>query len=276
MSNLGGEIIVGDWYSVSCEDCGAEIRVCEDWSHVPRFCRACKEEWAAGWREKTCAVCGELLRYRADWDREPLAHKACWSAIAPKDMLCSECGGSFRVGTRFQLQCRENGLGLPTRCFECRHDELLIKGAVGALRDHVAFPLEATIEQRGVLFTDKVAVVRNRRTGEVVAEVTMKERGILSVERIAVTADKRGGASSEIAQTRDGSRGIFFPERTADTYRTGSDERTHRTREVDRGIIFRERLARTERESGGSRAVETRERTKGMFFPRRSIVSDRA
>ena len=266
---------MANWYSISCAECGAEVRACEDWSHTPRFCRSCKEEWAAGWREKSCLVCCGTLRYRIDWEREPIAHKECWPEIVPKNITCSECGNSFRVGTKFQLRCRENGSSLPTRCFECKHDALLIKGAVGALRDQVNFPLETTIEQRGIVFTDKVAVVRNRRTGAVVAEVSMKEKGICSVERIAVTVDKRDGKAREIAQTRDGSREIIFPERTADTYSSDTRGRTHRTRVAERGIYFPKRFAETERESGHSQPVATRDRITRIIFPKRSLVSER-
>lgn len=266
---------MANWYSIACEECGAEVRVSEEWSHTPRFCRACKEQWAANWREKSCIVCSSALRYRIDWQREPIAHKECWPEIAPEDITCSECGSPFRVGTKFQLRCRENGWSLPTRCFECKHDALLIKGAIGALRDQVHFPLETTIEQRGILFTDKVAVVRNLRTGDVVAEVTMKEKGIFSVERIAVTVDKRDGESREIARTRDGSRGIFNPERTADTYSSEMRERTHRTRMAERGVFSPKRFAETQRESGDSQPIMTRGRVKGIFLPKRSLVSER-
>ena len=60
-----------------------------------------------------------------------------------------------------------------------------VKGAIGALRDQFPFALETKIEQRGIIFTDKIAVVRNKRTGEVVAEVRMSE-GSIFLDRIAV------------------------------------------------------------------------------------------
>ena len=80
-----------------------------------------------------------------------------------------------------QLKCRENGWNLPTKCQEYKHDALLIKGAIVALRDQLPFALENTIEQRGIIFTDKVAVVRSKKTGEVVAEVKVNDEGVSSL-----------------------------------------------------------------------------------------------
>jgi hypothetical protein len=155
---------------------------------------------------------------------------------------------------------------LPTRCQECKHDALLIKGAIGALRDEFRFALEATIEQRGLIFTDKVAVVRSKKTGEVVAEVKMTEKGVFSTTRIAVA--RRTDTGEIVGETRDGSRGVFFPKRTADTYRDRA--RTHRTEAVDRGAIFPRTSIETKREDG-SRVARTVNKAKGFFFPKRTI-----
>jgi hypothetical protein len=168
--------------------------------------------------------------------------------------------------TGFQLKCKEQGWELPTRCQECKHDALLLKGAIGALRDEFKFALEATIEQRGIIFTDNVAVVRSKKTGEIIAEVRMTEKGIISTTRVAVATRKDDGAV--ISETHNGSRGIFSPKRTADTYREG--DRTHRTEAVQRGILIPRTSIETTR-SDGSMAAKVVERKKGMFFPKRTI-----
>jgi hypothetical protein len=121
------------------------------------------------------------------------------------------------------LKCRERGWDLPNRCQECKHDALLIKGAVGALREQFPFALETTIEQRGIIFTDKVAVVRSKKTGEVVAEVKMNEEGFFSVKRVAVAYDPK--TKEKFSKTRDGSQGFIFQKRTADTYDAETNKR---------------------------------------------------
>ena len=82
---------------------------------------------------------------------------------------------------------------MPTRCHQCKHDALLIKGAIGALRDKFPFALETTIEKRGLLFTDKVAIVRSKKTGEVVAEVKMDTEGFIFTDRVAVATNLMTG-----------------------------------------------------------------------------------
>ena len=88
--------------------------------------------------------------------------------------------------------------------FKCKQDSLLIKGAIGALRDKYPFPLETTIEQRGLIFTYRAAVVRNRSTGEIVAEVTMKDEGLIFIKRVAVAKAKDSG--DEISKTFEAPR----------------------------------------------------------------------
>ena len=121
-----------------------------------------------------------------------------------------------------QLKCREKGWNLPERCEECKHDALLIKGAVGALRDQFPFALETTIEQRGWIFTDKVAGVRSKKTGEVVAEVKMNNEGLIFIDRVAVAIDPR--TKQKFSKTQEGHEGIVFQQRTADTYNPDSGQ----------------------------------------------------
>lgn len=191
---------------------------------------------------------------------------------APKDVSCSQCGKYFKISTGLQLKCREKGWELPSRCQECKHDALLIKGAVGALREQFPFALETTIEQRGIIFTDKVAVVRSKKTGEVVAEVKMSEEGFFSVKRVAVAYNPKTGEN--ISKTRDGSEGIIFERRTADTYDAETEQRTHRTRMVEKGVIFPKHVAETSSDADGSKTT-TRTKEKGLFFPKKVGETDK-
>jgi len=163
----------------------------------------------------------------------------------------------------------------PHRCKECKQDHLLIFGAVGALRDTFHFALETTIEQRGLLFTDKVAVVRNKRTGEIVAEVKMDTAGLIFVDKIAVASDYKTG--KKLSTTRDGSRGLIFPKRTADTFQAGTGTRTHRTEMVSKGILCPARVAETTRtDQTDEGKTVTRTAIRGLFFRREVDETDKA
>ncbi|MBO3707761.1 MAG: hypothetical protein J5X21_15365 [Candidatus Accumulibacter sp.] len=211
------------------------------------------------------------MKIHRAWEKPPRSHKECVAAFAPKQVPCSQCGKSFTVSTSTQLKCREKGWQLPRRCEECKHDSLLIKGAIGALRDQFPFALETKIEQRGIIFTDKVAIVRNKRTGDVVAEVKMDTEGLIFVDRIAVAIDPKTG--QRFSKTKEGEEGFIFTKRTADTFDAKSGKHTHRTKMEERGIIFPEKVAETRRRDGGNKEkTVTRIRDKGFIF--RNIVAD--
>jgi len=212
------------------------------------------------------------MKVHRGWDHPPRSHKECLAAYTPKQVSCSQCGKGFTMSTATQLRCKENGWDLPRRCEECKHDALLIKGAIGALRDHFPFPLETKIEHRGIIFTDKVAVVRSRRTQEVVAEVKMDSEGMIFVDRVALAIDPKTGA--RLSRTREGQEGIVFTNRTADSY-DNSGKRTHRTRMVERGIIFPERIAKTTPEAANKDKVLTRIRDKGIIFKNVAAETDK-
>jgi len=241
------------------------MRVCRDWDRIPDYHKEC------AWTEVDCELCGKPSRVHRGWPNPPRSHKECRAEVAPKEVACAQCGQCFTVSSGTQIACRKNGWELPRRCPECKHDALLIKGAIGALKGQFPFRLETTIEQRGFVFTDKVAIVRNARTGETVAEVRMDERGFILTERVALaTAVKTG---ERISTTRDGREGMFFPKRTADTYDSQDRHRTHRTRMVQKGVLVSERVAETTGRDG--KEAVTRTRTKGTFFPRRVYRTDR-
>jgi hypothetical protein len=244
------------------------MRVHKDWNNPPDYHKECE------WYEKTCEICHSSMKVHRAWSNVPRSHKECLAKYAPKDVSCSQCGKSFTISMGLQLKCHEQGWKLPERCEECKHDALLIKGAVGALRDQFPFALETTIEQRGFIFTDKVAVVRSKKTGEVVAEVKMDNEGLIFVDRVAVAVDKRSGKT--LSKTKEGSEGFFFPQRTADSYDSRSGKRTHRTKMVERGIFFPKHVAETRNVSDGTAPKSTtRVREKGLIFPKQVTETDK-
>lgn len=189
--------------------------------------------------------------------------------MTAKQVACRQCGQYFSISTATQLKCRQNGWDLPSLCEQCKHDALLIKGALGALKGQFPFAVETGIEKRGILFTDKVAVVRNKTTREVVAEVRMDEKGIFFTERVAVatTPDKK-----KISETRDETKGILFPERVARTYSGTPAKRTHETRNVTEGILFPTRHAETTSLTDSDpKKVVTKSGKEGLFFVRRFL-----
>ena len=145
-----------------------------------------------------------------------------------------------------------------------------VKGAIGALRDQFPFALETKIEQRGIIFTDKIAVVRNKRTGEVVAEVRMSE-GSIFLDRIAVAIVLKTG--QRLSRTKEGQEGLLFSKRTADTFDAKNEKHTHRTKMEERGIFLPAHVAETKRLNGGNeKRFITRIHDKGLIF--RNIVAD--
>ncbi len=59
------------WSTISCEDCGCEIYIHEDWDNPPSICKSCKEERANKWYETTCKGCGGSIWANRDWDSLP-------------------------------------------------------------------------------------------------------------------------------------------------------------------------------------------------------------
>jgi uncharacterized protein (DUF983 family) len=65
------------WYTRSCEDCGCDIPIHEDWDNPPKICKSCKEDRAAQWYDRSCADCGASMRIHRDWDNPPKICKSC-------------------------------------------------------------------------------------------------------------------------------------------------------------------------------------------------------
>ena len=206
-----------------------------------------------------------MRKRRQDWDNPPKICKRCFSQYAAKDKGCQQCGKSFTLTTKLQIRCRQNNWELPSICPECKNDALLIKGAVGSLRDQFPFALETTIEKRGFLFTDKVAVVRNKKTNEIVAEVKMDTQGFFFAERIAVATNIK--TNEKISKTFESIDGFFFPERVATTRNYKSNEDTHKTKIIEEGFLFPEHFAETRStDKNDHTVIRSTENTRGFIF----------
>lgn len=253
------------YYEEYCEICGRPMKIGRAWEHPPRVHKECREAKAVEWERHTCLACGEMfsvhrswnrksayckncewydvtcllcdqpIRVSRNWEHTPHLHKECRDEVRPRDVQCAQCEAIFTLSTGVQIKCRKNGWKLPSRCWQCKEDAALIQGAIGALRDQFPFPLETAIEKRGVLVKDKVAVVRNRRTGQVVAEVTVGSQGILVKKRVATVTNMK--TKERVSKTEHGSHGIIFPQPTVDTYDAKRRQMTHRSKVVQRGII---------------------------------------
>lgn len=62
---------MGRWSTRSCDDCGTELRIHEDWSDPPRLCKSCRERRRAQWYEVACGLCGCGIRAHRDWEKPP-------------------------------------------------------------------------------------------------------------------------------------------------------------------------------------------------------------
>ena len=231
------------WLDKSCEECRQPFRVRKDWVKPPRYCPDCKAKKDAEWYAVKCILCRGEVRAKREWDTPPKYCRECIDSAKPKKIACKQCGDYFEVSTKTQLKCLANKWELPRSCPQCKEDLLLIKAALGALRERYPFAIEATIEQQrsiltAGLFPQKVVVVRNRKTGEIVSRMTM-ENGIpfFAEERTAVAFD-RGG--KRLSETRDKIRGpleqILDPGRVAETRdtrgNTTHESRARTTREI--------------------------------------------
>lgn len=208
---------------------------------MPDYCKECE------FFEKSCDICGKAMRlHRSKQANPPRSHRECLARFKPKQVSCRQCGKSFEVKTGTQIKCWKNSWQLPDWCEQCKKDSLLVKGALQSLKDHFKFAISLTIEQEGLIFTDKVGIVRSKKTGQVVAKIRMNEKGWFFTERQAEAIDSHTG--QKINYTKEGRKGLIFTKRTADSYDARTDKRTHRTENVEKGILFRRRGTETTRE----------------------------
>jgi hypothetical protein len=91
---------------------------------------------------------------------------------------------------------------------------------------------------------------------------------------VAVSIDKKTG--EKISTTREGSRGMISPKKTADTYESSTGRKTHRTEMVSKGMFFPKRVAETTRtdQLGGSKTT-TWSVVKGLIFRRKVDETDK-
>lgn len=108
------------WCEKSCESCGTSIRVHREWSNPPRYCGRCKEEQNAKWYDKSCEGCGGTIRANRDWDHPPVFCKECKRNHPPQYKPCSHCGATFTIPTGTIINCEKQGWDLPNRCKDCR------------------------------------------------------------------------------------------------------------------------------------------------------------
>jgi hypothetical protein len=238
------------------------------------------------------------MRIKKYWEHPPQFCQICREKFPDKEVPCRLCGKPLLIRSSTQLKCSKNGWEPPSVCQECKDDFLMIKGAIGAVRAQFPFALETTIECRGWLKTDKVAVVRNRKTEEVVAEVRMDEKGIFFTERVAITYVQDmsrpkplfRGRPFDVAtsETRDEEKGIFFTEHVANTYVEDPNApkpifgpkkktlHTHETQDTEEGFLFPKRV--TETRSATDRdapKIKTRGGLKGLIFPQKFWGTDK-
>ena len=249
------------------------MKINREWDHAPDLCKPCVAKEKAKWYEVSCECCSSKITVNKDWDNPPKICKGCFSRYALKEKSCEQCGKGFRLTTKLQIRCHQNGWSLPSICPECKNDALLIRGAIGSLRDQFPFALETTIEQRGFIFTDKVAVVRSKKTGEIVAEVKMDTQGFFFVERIAVATNFK--TKEKISKTFESVDGFFFPERTATTRNYDSNENTHKTKIVEEGFFFPKHFAETRRIDEDSTVIRSKEGSRGFIFKKKYTDTDK-
>ena len=106
------------------------------------------------------------------------------------------------------------------------------------------FALETTIEHHGIFLPEKVAGVRGKKSGDIVADVRMTEEGLFDVHRVAEATSKATG--ERLSKTRDDTKGFVFPERVANTY-DKNGRQTHETTRQEEGILFRRRFTEARR-----------------------------
>lgn len=125
------------------------------------------------------------------------------------EYACSECGEHVA-----RLDGTLQSVG--TLCRKCRHDALLVSGAVAALRKRFPGDLNVIVETKTRTITEKIAVVSKVENDEVVAEVKLCDDGVFSSERAAVAYDPK--TEQRFSKTVFGQKGLFSSLRTTETF----------------------------------------------------------
>ena len=140
------------------------------------------------------------------------------------------------------------------------------------LRDQFPFAPETTIEQHGIFSPEKVAVVRGRKSGDIVTAVRMTEEGFFDVDRVAEATSKQTG--ERLSRNRDGTKGVFLLERVANTY-DNKGHKAHETIRKQEDIFFPKHFTETQRTDPNSTPTRTTTRTKGILFPQMFSNTDK-
>jgi hypothetical protein len=132
-----------------------------------------------------------------------------------QEHYCTRCGKreTERINA-FHLSKVETSRQDEGICRSCKHDLMLVGGAVATLRKNLPFELRVVSELRTVTFP--VTVVTNAETGQPVAEVMLMDDGVFSADRAAVVCDAI--TQEPISKTVFGQKGLFSSLRTAETY----------------------------------------------------------
>lgn len=123
------------WHTRSCDYCGADIFVHEDWSNPPTICKACKEQYiektARKKRKKRragkpddvieCIGCGCSFKVDHTYGDSYEYCTSCKEAFPPSEnRSCDSCGKGFVIPVETVFQYKKNGWNLPRRCTRCQ------------------------------------------------------------------------------------------------------------------------------------------------------------
>jgi len=128
---------------------------------------------------------------------------------------------------------------------------------------------------RGIIPTDKVAVVRNKKTGEIVARVTMDDLGLLLPNRVAIATDFK--SNKRISKTTEANRLRDFQQRAAETYDMDKRKHTHVTTIEETGGVCKKHYPRTvSKDTSSLEDTITRILKKGnILFPKYVAKTDK-
>ncbi|HEX2838948.1 MAG TPA: hypothetical protein VHN77_12570 [Phycisphaerales bacterium] len=220
---------------------GIQIKCKENGWELPTKCHDCKEKYSP--KDVDCRSCGRSFTVSASrqikcqengWDLPSMCEQ-CRETLAPKTVECRMCGEDITFSTNFQAKLKAKGWELPTKCQQCKKDSLAFQAAINALRDEFPFAIYVEYEKRGILSREVVAVIRGKRSNDVVAEVKMQEEGIFITERVAVSKDAK--TNKEIARTREEKVGFVLKENAAKTQDSRTRKTTHTTKMEKKGVI---------------------------------------
>lgn len=160
------------WHEKDCKSCGAKIRYRDDWSHIPNYCKECKEKFDAEKqrkeqlrREKPCKACGSTIVYYEDWNHIPNYCKECKANFTKNRGMSAVKGdvlkGSDQYKLRFNPKKGKNdflfGTDHPKRGDGHGHVVILSDGTTRYVRDQYD-PNKKGDRQQAISFNDGIWV----------------------------------------------------------------------------------------------------------------------